>query len=326
MINLETKYLGLTLKNPIIISSSGLTSSITKIKEAEKAGAAAIVLKSVFEEQINQEADSLHRTGADNPEAFDYLQAYVTANNIENYLNLIKEAKKAVSIPVIASINCFSNNKWTDFAQKFAQAGADALELNIYILPVDRKIDSTGYEKMYFNIIESVVKKSPIPVSVKISHHFTNLVNIVDRAKAVGAKGVVMFNRMYQPDIDIDKLEITAGNIFSSESDLRFSLRWAAIISDAVKGIDIAASTGVHSAKSAIKMLLAGAAAVQICSVIYNNGWGDINKIISGIELWMREHKYSKISDFKGILSYNSIPYPEVYQRSQFMKYFSNFD
>ncbi len=326
MANLETKYLGLTLKNPIIVSSSGLTSNIAKIKEAEDAGAGAVVLKSVFEEQINHEAGHYHEVGKDNAEAYDYLQGYVTANNLNNYLKLIKEAKNNVSIPVIASINCFSDKKWTDFAKNFEDAGADALELNIYILPDDRKKSGSDYEKIYLNIIKKVLKKTNIPVSIKLSNNFTNVINMVDKIKGLGAKGVVLFNRFYEPDIDIDKLEMTTASVFSNESDLRFALRWAAIVSDQVKGIDIASSTGVHNAQGAIKMLLAGANTVQICSVLYNNGMGEIKSMLTGIENWMKQRGFDDLNSVRGLMSYKSIPDPSVYHRSQFMKYFSSHD
>jgi dihydroorotate dehydrogenase (fumarate) len=326
MANLQTKYLGLTLKNPLIVSSSGLTGSIDKIIEAEKHGAAAVVLKSVFEEQINYEAADVHSKGADYAEAYDYVQQYVTSNNIDKYLKLIAEAKKSVSIPVIASINCYSDKQWVDFTKRFQESGADALELNIYILPDDRNKSGADIEKKYYNIVKKVVKKSNIPVSVKLSYHFTNIVHVVDNIKSIGAKGVVLFNRFYEPDIDIENMSITNSHVFSSESDIRFSLRWAAIVSDAVRGIDIATSTGVHNAKGAIKLILAGADAVQVCSLFYQKGFGEIQKILDGIESWMAQRGFDSLQSFKGLMSYKSIPDPAVYQRSQFMKYFSNFE
>ncbi|MFA6403224.1 MAG: dihydroorotate dehydrogenase-like protein [Salinivirgaceae bacterium] len=326
MANLQTKYLGLTLKNPIIVSSSGITSSIEKIKEAEKNGAAAVVLKSIFEEQINYEAGHLHKIGKDNAEAFDYLQGYVTSNSLEKHLALIKEAKNSVSIPVIVSINCFSDNKWTDFAKQFEDAGADAIEVNIYICPNDRKKSSTDIEKEYYNIIKKIVKKSKIPVSVKLGYQFTNLIQVVDNIKSLGVKGVVLFNRYYEPDINIDTMELTNNSVFSSESDIRFPLRWTAIISDQVKGIDIASSTGVHNAEGVIKMILAGADAVQVCSILYTKGLGEIRKMLDGTEEWLKLRGFDSIDSIRGLMSYRSIPDPAVYQRSQFMKYFSNFE
>ncbi|MBI9068191.1 MAG: dihydroorotate dehydrogenase-like protein [Salinivirgaceae bacterium] len=326
MASLETKYLGLILKNPLIVSSSSLTSSVEKIIEAEQNGAAAVVLKSIFEEQINFEAANYQKIGKDNAEAFDYLQEYVSANNLQTQLNLIKEAKKAVSIPIIASVNCFSDKKWIDFSKQFEDAGADALEINIYIVPDDRKLSGADLENTYLNIIKKLVKKTNIPVSVKLSYHFTNMINMVDKIKGIGAKGVVLFNRFYEPDINIDTMEMTNTSVFSNESDIRFPLRWAAIISDQVKGIDIASSTGVHSAEGLIKMILAGADAVQICSVLYKNGYKEIKVMLDGLEKWMHQRGFDSVEGFKGIMSYKSIPDPAVYQRSQFMKYFSNFE
>jgi len=323
MASLETKYLGLTLKSPIIVSSSGLTTSINKIVEAEKNGAGAIVLKSVFEEQINYEANYYQNIGKDNAEAFDYLQGYVTANNIEHYLKLIQEAKANVSIPVIASVNCFSDKKWIDFTKTFADAGADALELNIYLLPDDRKKSASDYEKIYINIVKKVIKQTKIPVSVKLSSGFTNIINMVDNLKGLGTKGVVLFNRLYEPDIDIEKLEITSAPVFSSATDIRTSLRWTALISDQVKGIDISASTGIHSAEGAIKLILAGATTVQLCSVLYNKGMGEIKKIQDGITEWMERRGFENLESIRGLMSYKSIPDPAFYHRSQFMKYFS---
>jgi len=326
MASLETKYLGLILKNPLVISSSGITSSVDKIKEAEKNGAAAIVLKSIFEEQINYEAANYQDQGKDNAEAYDYLQGYVTANSVDKQLNLIREAKQAVSIPIIASINCVSDKKWIDFAKHFEEAGADALEINIYIMPDDRKKSGSDIEKSYYSIIKKLVKKTNIPVSVKLSYHFTNMINVVDNLKGIGAKGVVLFNRFYEPDIDIDNMEMTTSAVFSNESDIRFPLRWAAIISDQVKGIDIASSTGVHNAKGLIKMLLAGADTVQICSVLYKSGLGEIKTMLDGLEEWMKQRGFDSVESMRGLMSYKSIPDPAVYQRSQFMKYFSNFE
>lgn len=326
MANLTTKYLGLTLKNPIIISSSGITSSVEKIVEAEANGAAAVVLKSIFEEQINYEAASYHNKGKDAAEAFDYLQGYVTANSVQNQLNLIKEAKQKVSIPVIASINCFSDKKWIEFAKQFENAGADALELNIYIMPDDRRKSGSDIEKEYYSIIKKLIKKIDIPVSVKLSYHFTNMVNVVDNIKSLGAKGVVLFNRFYEPDIDINTMEMTNSHVFSSESDIRFPLRWSAIISDQVKGIDIASSTGVHNYEGVVKMLLAGATTVQVCSVIYQKGLGEIKNMLSELEEWMQRRGFDSIEDIRGLMSYKSIEDSAVYQRSQFMKYFSNFE
>ncbi len=326
MAQLSSEYLGLTLKNPIIVSSSGLTATVNKIIEAEKAGAAAVVLKSVFEEQINYEASSYQNISKESPESFDYLQGYVTANNLDNYLKLIAEAKEKTSIPVIASIHCYSDKKWIDFAQLFEEAGADALELNIYMQPESRNTTGADIEKQYINLVKKVVKKTKIPVAVKLSNQFTNLINMSDRLASVGAKGVVLFNRFYEPDINIEKLEMNSFEVFSNPSDLRFALRWGAIIADKVPDLSIASSTGVHNAEGVIKMILAGADAVQLCSVLYQKGFGEIQKMLDEIETWMAHRGFETLKSIRGLMSYKSVPNPEIYERSQFMKYFSNFE
>jgi len=323
MANLQTTYLGLSLKNPIIVSSSALTNSVEKIKNLEEKGAAAVVLKSLFEEQINHETSHLlqHKRY---PEAADYILNYAKDNTLNEYLDLVKEAKAAVSIPVIASINCVSEKDWTSYAKEFEEAGADALELNIHIVVADRKTKSQDIEQKYIDILKKVKKKVNIPIVIKIGYHFTNIGRMVDRLNAYGAKGVVLFNRFYEPDIDIDNMKFTSAEIFSNPSDIRNSLRWIGILSDLVSNVEISASTGVHDGEAAIKMLLAGAQTVQVCSTLYKNGIDELLKIIQEISDWMDKKNYERIEDFRGIMSYRDIKDPSIYERAQFMKYFSS--
>ncbi len=323
MANLQTNYLGLDIKNPIIVSSSALTNSVEKIKKLEEKGAAAVVLKSLFEEQINYETSSLlqHKRY---PEASDYILHYAKDNTLNEYLDLIKNAKASVSIPVIASINCISEKDWTNYAADIEEAGADALELNIHIVVSNRDIKSKDIEQKYIDILKNVKEETNLPIAVKIGCHFTNIGRIVDRLNAYGAEGVVLFNRFYEPDIDIDKLKFTSGEIFSSPSDIRHSLRWVGITSNLIPNIDISASTGVHDGKAAIKMLLAGAQSVQVCSTLYKNGIDELTKIIREISDWMDNKNYKSIADFRGIMSYREIKDPAIYERAQFMKYFSS--
>jgi dihydroorotate dehydrogenase (fumarate) len=326
MINLETKYLGLTLKNPIIISSSGLADSVEKIKKLEKVGAGAVVLKSLFEEQIKVEAGQMIYSNIDNyPDAADYINSYIKNNSLDQYLSLIEEAKKQVEIPIIASVNCYSTDEWTNFASKIENAGADALELNIFYLPTDKDFTSADYEKIYFDIVVKVKNAIKIPFAIKLNSYFTNLCHVVDQLFYRGAAGVVLFNRFYEPDIDIQTKKFKTANVFSSPTDLRTTLRWVAITSSQIPTIDIAASTGVHSGESVIKLLLAGAKAVQICSVVYKNGPEVITSIVNELQDWMNENNYKSIEDFRGNLNYKHIPDPSIYERSQFMKYFSSF-
>lgn len=325
MANLQTTYLGLNLRNPLVVSSSGLTSNIESIKKLEANGAGAVVLKSLFEEQILHEAGSLS-VHSDYPEAEDYLKAYVTSNNVEKYLDLIAKAKQSVSIPVIASINCIYASKWIDFAAKIQQAGADALEVNVFLLPTDSKKTSEYYESVYFDLAEKLKAVITIPVSFKLGDHFTNPLRIIEQLWFRNVKGVVLFNRFFAPDIDIDSMKVGSAEVFSNPSDIRDTLRWVAIASHEVSKIDIAASTGVHNGEAVVKMILAGASAVQVCSVLYKNGHAHLKGMVDFLDSWMNKKGYKNIADIKGIMNYGKIGDPDVYERSQFMKYYSSHD
>ncbi|MDD4385105.1 MAG: dihydroorotate dehydrogenase-like protein [Bacteroidales bacterium] len=325
MANLQTTYLGLKLKNPIIVSSSGLTSNVESIKKLADNGAAAVVLKSLFEEQILQEAGSLS-VHSDYPEAEDYLKAYVTSNNVEKYLELIAQAKKAVDIPVIASINCVSALNWISFAAKIQEAGADALEINVFVLPTDSRKKAEEYEEVYFTLAEKLKKVITIPFSFKLSDHFTNPLRIIEQLWYRNVKGVVLFNRFFAPDIDIEKMKVISAEVFSKPADIRDSLRWVAIASQKVPKIDISASTGVHDGEAVVKLLLAGATSVQVCSTLYKNGHAYVKNLVDFLSAWMDKKGLKTIDDFKGKMNYGQIGDPEVYERSQFMKYYSNYE
>jgi dihydroorotate dehydrogenase (fumarate) len=326
MANLETTYLGLKLKNPLVAASSGITNSAEKIKKLEQAGIGAVVLKSVFEEQINNEVTSMllqdsHNAGY--PEAEDYIRNYLRDNTLTKHIELIEETKRAVNIPVIASVNCVSASEWTTFAKDFQEAGVDALELNIFYVPVDRHEKPGVVEQLYVDVLEKVKKEVSIPVAVKIGLYHSNIISMVDKLKAGGAKGVVMFNRFYEPDINLDKLELTSSDVFSSPVEIRHTLRWVGLVSSEVPDIDIAASTGIHDGKSVVKQILAGAKVAQLCSALYVNGNDVIPSMITEMETFMRKWNFKRLEDFRGRLSYKNIPDPMVYERSQFMKYFS---
>jgi len=325
MPNLETKFMGLALKNPIVVASSGLTNSVEKIKELENAGAGAVVLKSIFEEQINNEVSNLINRDPQNlyPEAEDYIWNYTRNNSITRHLNLLSEARKETEIPIIASLHCMSASEWTIFAKDFENAGADAIELNLFIVPTDRRVKSEDVEQLYLRIVSEVKKNVNIPVSVKIGFYFSNLIAMADRLTANGADGLVLFNRFYEPDINIDKLELSASEIFSSPADIRRSLRWIGLISSQLPKVQIAAGTGIHDGEAVIKQLLAGAQVTQICSTVYINGAQIIPSMLNDLQVFMRKWNFKKIEDFRGRLSYKNIPDPMLYERSQFMKYFS---
>jgi len=328
MVNLETTYLGLKLKNPIIVSSSGLTNSVEKIGKLVNAGAGAVVLKSLFEEQINQEISNSILTGEgfDYPEAVDYIKEYLIENNVNDYLNLIRDAKAAYDIPVIASINCFSTGNWIHFARKMEEAGADAIELNVYVLNTDKNSKAEDYETIYYDILTSVKEEVSIPIVMKLGFYFCNLVRVVNMLNALGAAGIVLFNRFYEPDIDIYKMSVKPAEVFSSRADLRRTLRWVAITASKIDTVDISASTGIHTGEDAIKVLLAGASTAQVCSAIYKHGPGVITKMLQDIEQWMEDKGHDNIESFKGTMNYKKIENPAVWERSQFMKYFSSLE
>ncbi|MFA5326152.1 MAG: dihydroorotate dehydrogenase-like protein [Prolixibacteraceae bacterium] len=325
MANLETRYMGLKLRNPLIVASSGLTNSVEKIKDLENAGAGAVVLKSIFEEQINNEVNHLINRDPQNqyPEAEDYIWNYTRNNSITHHLNLLSEAKKETEIPIIASINCMSASEWTIFAKDFENAGADALELNLFFVPTNRHKSAEEIEQLYLNIVSEVKKNVRIPVSVKIGFYYTNLIQMADKLVANGADALVLFNRYYEPDINIAKLELTSSEIFSSPADIRRSLRWIGLISSQLPKVEIAAGTGIHDGEAVIKELLAGARVTQVCSTVYINGSQIIAGMLSDLTAFMKKWNFKTIDDFRGRLSYKNIPDPMMYERAQFMKYFS---
>ncbi|HON17902.1 MAG TPA: dihydroorotate dehydrogenase-like protein [Salinivirgaceae bacterium] len=326
MQHLETTFGTLKLKNPLIAASSGLTNSVDKIKELASQGIGAVVLKSLFEEQIVYDIEKQIQQSLEYPEVNDYIATYVKTNSVKSYLNLISEAKSKTTIPIIASVNCYNNQRWIEFAKDIQKAGADALEVNVYFLPTDKNKSSADYENIYFSLLSNLKKELSIPIIFKIGNQFTNLTAFLNRLKADGVSGVTMFNRFYEPDIDIEHLTLTSSEIFSSSSELRKVIRWIAIANDKVKGLDISASTGIHNHQAAIKCILAGASAVQLCSTIYKNSPKVIPEILSGIEQWMKRKNFASVNDFKGLLSYKKIPDPGAYERAQFMKHFSNMD
>ncbi|MBW6489730.1 MAG: dihydroorotate dehydrogenase-like protein [Lentimicrobium sp.] len=328
MVDISTNYMGLKLSSPVIIGSSGLTSSIENIKEFAARGAGAVVLKSLFEEQIRHEIaqTSSHDHVANMyPEAQDYIANYSRNHRVTEYLDLIKKAKQEVSIPIIASINCVSSEEWVSFARKIQDAGADALELNVFIMPSDPSFGADHNEKIYFTILDEVKKLITIPIALKISYYFSGLAKMALKLSWAGAKGLVLFNRFYSPDINIKTLKVVATNVFSTPEEISISLRWVAMLSDRVY-CDVCASTGIHDSQGLIKQLLAGAKAVQIASTLYKNGFGRIDEMNAGLASWMEEHNYSKIEDFNGLMSFKKAENPGAYERVQFMKHFAGIE
>ena len=323
MANIGTTYMGLKLKSPVIVGSSSLTASLDNIKKYETAGAGAVVLKSLFEEQILREAASLDIN--DYPEASDYLNNYLRDNTVDTYLNQIREVKKTALIPIIASINCVKGGDWTAFASKIEEAGADALELNIFFMPETRTQTAQEIEQQYLATAAEVVKAVSVPVAVKISNHFTNPLNIINELYYRGVKGVIMFNRFYEPDINIEKMELGSSDVLSNHVEMRGTQRWIAKASAKIPLVDYAASTGIESGESVVKMLLAGAKAVQVCSAIYKGGGSIIKYMNDFVNEWMVRHGYRETSEFIGKMNLTNVQDSLGYERAQFMKYFSSY-
>lgn len=329
MANLSTKYLGIDLKNPIIAGSSGLTESLDNLKKFEDAGVGAVVLKSLFEEEILlEQKKSEHKMSAQQfiyPETVGY---YEDNENdmltVENYLKLLTDAKKALDIPVIPSINCLTAEEWLHFPKVLEQAGADALELNIFILPSDMNRSADENEQLYFDILKKVKEDLNIPVAVKLSPYFSHLGQMLKKLDNAGADALVLFNRFWSPDFDIDNFEVTSGNVLTAGSDLALSLRWTAIMSNRLN-CDLSGSGGVYSSENLIKLLLAGADSVQIASAFYKQGIDFAKELTDGLTKWMDEKGFNSLNDVKGKMSQDKSKNPAAYERVQFMKHFRGF-
>lgn len=322
--DLTTQYLGLTLNSPIVAGSSGMTNSAKKVQQLAQNGAGAVVLKSIFEEEIVFEHEDVMKEAESagvNLDQFDYYDFHLRGKKLGAYVDLIKETKAAVSIPIIASINCVYSHEWIAFAQQLQDAGADAIELNMFFLPSDFNRSLADQEQMYFKIIEKLIDSVSIPVSLKISYYFTNLGQMIQRLSKTGIAGLVLFNRFFSPDIDIDTFTIKSSFVLSSPGELALSLRWIAIMANKVD-CDLAASTGVHDGDAVIKQLLAGANTVQVASSLYRNSPAYIGEMKATLTQWMEKHKFSKLSDFRGKMSQDRSSDPAAFERVQFMKYF----
>ena len=347
MTDLSTTYMGIPLANPIVVSSSSLTGTSEGVVKCAEAGAGAIVLKSLFEEQITAEIDSLSQqtNTSGHGEAYDYIQGYGIELGPQEYLQLVRDAKTAVTIPIIASLNCVSSERWSDYAKKLERAGADAIELNVSLMPTHSKQAGPTIVDEYFRILHDVKSRVNIPIAMKIGPYFTSFANFADRlshdrseapAYSVGWFGknkdvgkitwrgvdaMVLFNRYYRFDIDIDNLKLVPGNPYSTPAEIHYGLRWLSLLAGKV-GCDLAGNTGIHDGRDAVKAILAGASVVQICSTLYLNGLEQINKMQLQIQNWMHENNYRKLSDFRGSLSQIRSKKPDDHERLQYIKLF----
>ena len=323
MANISTQFFGLDLKSPVIASSSSMTGNKEQIIKLAEAGAGAIVLKSIFEEEIYHELEeelSLRSELHADPEYLDYFDYVIKEENIRKYLVLIAEVKARTKVPIVASINCISSGEWTLFARKLEEAGADALELNMFVCPSDFDKTSAANEQFYFETINKILQVVNIPVSIKISHYFSNLAEMVQKLALTGISGITVFNRFYMPDIDVYNQKIITAEILSSPTDYLLPLRWIGILSGCV-ACEMAATSGIHTAETALKFLLAGASGIQIASVLYKEGPDAISRMNQEISNWMDQKGYSSLADFKGSLS-QSASSSQAWERVQFMKYF----
>lgn len=321
MLDTSVHYLGQQLRTPIVVSSSGLTNTISGVRRAAEAGAGAVVLKSLFEEQIEStiETDGQELELAMHPEAEQYISQMGMHLGPQKYLDLIGEAKAAVEIPIIASMNCVTSKWWGNYGKQIQAAGADAVELNIAIMPRNASDGPESVENRYLRIVNRVRQQIDLPLAVKIGPYFTGLPKFAVELRKAGVSALVLFNRFYQMDIDIEAESLAPGYQFSTPEEIYTSLRWVSILSGDV-GCDLSASTGVHSTDGVIKQLLAGATTVQMCSALYRSGFEIITQIQDELVAWMERKGYTSISDFQGKLSQSASGNPESYERLQYIK------
>lgn len=328
--NLETTYLGLRLKNPLVPSASPISSEVDNVKSMEDAGASAVVMYSLFQEQINIENQALdhylNTSQYSNPEALSYFPEPQEYHNLhaEDYLEQIAALKRAVDIPIIASINGVSEGGWMSYSKKMEEAGADAIELNIYYIAGDPKLTSQDVEQMYINDVKAVKKAVSVPVSVKLGPYFSSFGNMAVRLEEAGADGLVLFNRFYQPDIDLDTLEVNPSLELSSTFEKRLPLRWIAMLRPHLKG-SIAATTGIHTAKDVLKMLLVGADVAMMASVLLYSGPSVLKHIEKEMIQWMEEMEYNSVEELKGAMSSASVADPSAFERANYIKILQGF-
>jgi dihydroorotate dehydrogenase (fumarate) len=327
--DLTTTYLGMKLRTPLVPSASPLSEEIDNIKRMEDAGASAVVLSSLFEEQLLLDRYELHHHLTHGAESFAEALTYIPEPDdirlgAEDYLERIRKAKEAVSIPIIASLNGVSIGGWTDYASMIQGAGADALELNIYYIPTDPTLTGAEVEQTYLNILTMVKSLVTIPVAVKLSPFFSNLANMARRLDEAGADALVLFNRFYQPDIDLDNLVVRPNVILSTPQALRLPLRWIAILYGRVRA-DLAATSGIHTAQDVIKMLMAGANVAMLCSVLLRHGVNHIRLIEEGLRQWMEERGYESVGQMRGSMSQIHCENPGEFERAQYIRALHSF-
>jgi len=322
--NLKTTYMGLKLRTPLVVSASPFSERLDNLKRMEEVGASAVVLHSLFEEQIRYDRYELHWSttqGTESyPEALSYFpDPHELCVGPEEYLTQIARAKQTVTLPIIASLNGSTPSGWTSFAKQIQQAGADALELNIYNIPTDMKLSGAEVEHQYIEVVRSVRAEVSIPLAVKVSPFFTNFANMAKRFAENGANGLVLFNRFYQPDIELETLEVVPNVFYSTPMAMRLPMRWIAILYDRTSA-SLAATSGIHRGTDALKMLMAGADVTMLCSVLMRHGIDRLRVIEEEMANWMREHEYESVEQLKGSLSHKNCSEPGAFERAQYMR------
>jgi dihydroorotate dehydrogenase (fumarate) len=329
MMDLTTTYLGIPLKNPIVPSASPLSHTLDGMRRLEDAGASAVVMFSLFEEQIAHEAAELNHYLSYGTESFAEALSYFPDSGSytlgpDEYVELVRKAKAALRIPVIGSLNGISPGGWVGYAKKMEEAGADALELNVYYIPTDPKLTGSEVENRYLEVLEAVKKTVRIPVAMKLNPFFSSMANIAHRLDAAGANGLVLFNRFYQPDIDLETLEMKPNVILSTPHALRLPLRWVGILYGRVKA-SLAATSGIHTAMDVLKMLMAGADVTMMCSALLKHGPGHVTTVLTEMNRWMEEHEYASVKQMKGSMSQKSVADPSAFERANYMKTLQSF-
>jgi len=322
--DLRTTYLGIEIRNPVIPAASLLTEDLSNLRAMEDAGAGAVVLGSLFEEQIIDEQNTLDRFFSHGAESYAEAVTYFPSlgeykSGPDQYLEFVRKAKESLSIPVIASLNGVSTGGWVKYAAEMEEAGADALELNVYFIPTRLDRTAKEIEEIYIETVASVRKAVKVPVAVKVSPFFSAFANMADRMQKAGADGLVLFNRFYQPDFNIDDLEVSPHLKFSSSSSLGLSLRWISILYDRVP-LDFSATNGVHTSHDVIKAIMAGASSAQVCAALYENGVGYLKELLEGLSSFGEKKGYGSVDDMRGILSQSKCSAPEAFERANYIK------
>jgi dihydroorotate dehydrogenase (fumarate) len=322
--DLSTSYLGLHLKNPLVPSAGPLTRTVDGMKRLQDAGASAVVMHSIFEEQIQHEAAELDHYLSSGTESFAEALSYLPEASEyfvgpEEYVTELGKAKKALAIPVIASLNGISTGGWIKYAKKFEEAGADAIELNVYHIPADARVTGTEVEQRYIDVLKAVKDTVKIPVAMKLGPFFSSMANMAKRLDDAGADALVLFNRFYQPDVDIEALEVVPNVQLSTSKSLRLPLRWIGILYGRINA-SLAATSGVHTAADAVKLIMAGADVTMLCSSILHNGPAHLTTVLNDLERWMQEHEYVSVKQMRGSMSQKGVADPSIFERANYMK------